>query len=86
MYVRYNLGYSQLSPVPTFCIAAKLVLDDRAHEICQSCQKWPAKFRQILLMTDTKKLFCNRILMRTDNFFHYDHQTHMQFPAAGDSE
>jgi hypothetical protein len=36
---------------------------------CQSCQTWPAKFGQILLRTDTRLVFCNRKLMRTDIFF-----------------
>jgi hypothetical protein len=35
---------------------------------CQSCQIWPAKFGQILIRTDTKLVFCNRKLMRTDIF------------------
>jgi hypothetical protein len=37
--------------------------------MCQSCQTWPAKFGQILLRTDTRLVFCNRKLMRTDIFF-----------------
>ena len=37
--------------------------------MCQSCQTWPAKFGQILLGTDTRLVFCNRKLMRTDIFF-----------------
>ena len=37
--------------------------------MCQSCQTWPAKFVQILLRTDTRLVFCNRKLMRTDIFF-----------------
>jgi hypothetical protein len=41
----------------------------RIHEMCQSCQTWPAKFGQILLRTDTRLVFCNRKLMRTDIFF-----------------
>ena len=40
------------------------------HEIRQSCQTWPAKFGQILLKTDTRLVFYNRKLMRTDIFFH----------------
>ena len=36
---------------------------------CQSCQTLPAKFGQILLRTDTRLVFCNRKLMRTDIFF-----------------
>jgi hypothetical protein len=38
-------------------------------KICQSCQTWLAKFGEILLRTDTRLLFCNRKLMRTDIFF-----------------
>ena len=38
----------------------------RVHDICQT---WPAKFWQILLRTDTRLVFCNRKLMRTDIFF-----------------
>jgi hypothetical protein len=30
---------------------------------------WPAKFGQILIRTDTRLVFCNRKLMRTDIFF-----------------
>ena len=41
----------------------------RVHEMCQSCQTWPAKFGQILLRTDTRLVFCNRKLMRTDFFY-----------------
>ena len=41
----------------------------RVREMCQSCQTWPAKFGQILLRTDTRLVFCNRKLMRTDIFF-----------------
>ena len=41
----------------------------RVHEMCQSCQTWPAKFGQILLRTDTRLVFCNRKLMRTEIFF-----------------
>ena len=41
----------------------------RVHKMCQSCQTWPAKFGQILLRTDTRLVFCNRKLMRTDIFF-----------------
>jgi hypothetical protein len=37
--------------------------------MCQSCQTWPATFGQILLRTDTRLVFCNRKLMRTDIFF-----------------
>jgi hypothetical protein len=37
--------------------------------MCQSCQTWPAKFGQILLRTDTRLVFCNRKLVRTDIFF-----------------
>ena len=33
---------------------------------CQSCQIWPAKFWQILIRTDTRLVFCNTKLMRTD--------------------
>ena len=33
---------------------------------CQSCQIWPEKFGQILISTDTRLVFCNRKLMRTD--------------------
>ena len=36
---------------------------------CQSCQIWPAKFGQILIRTDTRLVFCNTKLMRTDIFF-----------------
>ena len=43
--------------------------DFRVREICQSCQTWPAKFVQILLRTDSRLVFCNRKLMRTDIFF-----------------
>ena len=35
---------------------------------CQFCQIWPAKCGQILIRTDTKLVFCNRKLMRTDIF------------------
>jgi hypothetical protein len=41
----------------------------RVRKMCQSCQTWPAKFGQILLRTDTRLIFCNRKLMRTDIFF-----------------
>jgi hypothetical protein len=41
----------------------------RVHEIRQSCEIWPAKFGQILLRTDTRLVFCNRKLMRTDISF-----------------
>ena len=42
----------------------------RVHEICPSCQTWPAKFGQIWLTTDKRLVFCiNRKLMRTDIFF-----------------
>ena len=41
----------------------------RVREMCQSCQTWPAKFGQIFQKTDTRLVFCNRILMRTDIFF-----------------
>jgi hypothetical protein len=37
--------------------------------MCQSCQTWPAQFGKILLRTDTRLVFCNRKLMRTDIFF-----------------
>ena len=37
--------------------------------MCQSYQTWPAKFGQIWLRTDTRLVFCNRKLMRTDIFF-----------------
>jgi hypothetical protein len=40
----------------------------RVREMCQSCQTWPANFGQILLRTDTRLVFCNRKLMRTDIF------------------
>jgi hypothetical protein len=41
----------------------------RVREMCQSCQTWPAQFGQVLLRTDTRLVFCNRKLMRTDIFF-----------------
>ena len=33
------------------------------------CQRWPAKFGQILLRTDTRLVFCIRKLMKTDILF-----------------
>ena len=50
-------------------IAAFIIYLYRVREMCQSCQTWPAKFGQILLRTDTRLVFCNRKLMRTDIFF-----------------
>jgi hypothetical protein len=47
-------------------MAPNLLLSFRVHEMCQS---WPAKFGQILPRTDTRLVFCNRKLMRTDIFF-----------------
>ena len=41
----------------------------RVNEICQSCQTWPAKFGKILLRADTRLVFCNWKLMRTDMLF-----------------
>jgi hypothetical protein len=41
----------------------------RVSEMCQSCQTWPANLAQILLRTDTRLVFCNRKIMRTDIFF-----------------
>jgi hypothetical protein len=35
----------------------------------QFCQTWPPKFGQILLRNDTRLVFCNGKLMRTDIFF-----------------
>ena len=40
----------------------------RVREMYQSCQTWPVKFGQIWLRTDTRLVFCNRKLMRTDIF------------------
>jgi hypothetical protein len=37
------------------------------------------RVHEIVIMTDTRLVFCNRKLMRTDIFFNSDHQTHMQF-------
>jgi hypothetical protein len=45
------------------------IVSDRIHEIFQFCQTWPAKFGQILLRNDTRLVFCNGKLMRTDIFF-----------------
>ena len=42
--------------------------NNRVCEIRQSRQTWP-KFGQVLLRTDTRLVFCNRKLMRTDIFF-----------------
>jgi hypothetical protein len=41
----------------------------RVREMYQSCQTWPAKFGQIWLRTDTRLVFCNRKLMKTDILF-----------------
>ena len=46
-----------------------ILFTDRIHEICQFCQTWPAKYGQILLRNDTRLVFCNGKLMRTDIFF-----------------
>ena len=59
-----NYRYSTIYLVISMLMTNK----NRVHEICQSCQTWPAKFQQILLRTDTSFVFCNRKLMRTDIF------------------
>ena len=49
-------------------ILLKVALNQSSRN-CQSCQTWPAKSGEILPRTDTRLVFCNRKLMRTDIFF-----------------
>ena len=54
---------------PPTCTFTVVTMNCRVREMCQSCQTWPAKLGQNLLRTDTRLVFCNRKLMRTDIFF-----------------